>query len=77
MTATPEPNHLVMLQHLICFFLPSTDTSFIPVHRTGFSDAILIHGPLLWDPPLCVRKAKKGDFRLFTMMNMSGYFDMI
>jgi len=45
MTARPEPNHLVMLnlfQHLVCFFLPSADTSFIPVHRTGFSDALLI-----------------------------------
>jgi hypothetical protein len=34
MTARPEPNHLVVLnlfQHLVCFFLPSADASFIPV----------------------------------------------
>jgi hypothetical protein len=40
-----DPNHLVMLnlfQHLECFFLPSADASFIPVHRMGFSDALLI-----------------------------------
>jgi len=45
MTKRPEPNHLVMLnlfQHLVCFFLLSADASFIPVHRKGFSDAILI-----------------------------------
>jgi len=44
MTTRPEPNHLVMLnlfQHLVCFFLPSADASFIPVHRMGFSDALL------------------------------------
>ncbi len=29
-------------QHLVCFFLLSGDTSFIPVHRTGFSGAISI-----------------------------------
>jgi hypothetical protein len=42
-----DPNHLVMLnlfQHLECFFLPSADASFIPVHRMGFSDALLIKG---------------------------------
>ncbi len=40
-----EPNPVVMLnlfQHLVCFFLLSADASFIPVHRTGFSGAILI-----------------------------------
>jgi hypothetical protein len=31
-----------LFQHLVCFFLLSADTSFIPVHRTGFSDALLI-----------------------------------
>jgi hypothetical protein len=46
MTKKPEPNRHVMLnlfQHLVCFFLPSADTPFIPVHRTGFSGAILIN----------------------------------
>ena len=33
---------LNLFQHLVCYFLPSADTSFIPVHRTGFSDAFLI-----------------------------------
>jgi len=45
MTTRPEPKHFVMLnlfQHLACFFLPSAEASFIPVHRTGFSDAVLI-----------------------------------
>jgi hypothetical protein len=45
MTTRQEPNPYVMLnlfQHLVCFFLLSADTSFIPVHRTGFSDALLI-----------------------------------
>jgi len=45
MTTRPEPKHIVMLnlfQHLVCFFLLSADASFIPVHRKGFSDAILI-----------------------------------
>jgi hypothetical protein len=46
MTKRPEPNPLVMLnliQHLVGFFLLSADASFIPVHRKGFSDAILIN----------------------------------
>jgi predicted nucleotidyltransferase len=30
-------------QHLIRFFLPLADTSFIPVHRTGLSGALLIN----------------------------------
>ena len=41
-----EPNYPVMLnlfQHLVCYFLPLADASFIPVHRTGFSDALLIN----------------------------------
>jgi hypothetical protein len=33
---------LNLFQHLVCFFLLSADASFIPVHRTGFSDALLI-----------------------------------
>ncbi|MDP2970600.1 MAG: hypothetical protein Q8P64_15555, partial [Deltaproteobacteria bacterium] len=44
----PEPNPLVMLnlfQHLVGFFLLSADASFIPVHRKGFSDSILINRP--------------------------------
>jgi hypothetical protein len=48
MTKRPEPNRHVMLnlfQHLVCFFLLSADTPFIPVHRTGFSGAILIKIP--------------------------------
>jgi hypothetical protein len=32
---------LNLFQHLVCFFLLSADTSFVPVHRKGFSDAIL------------------------------------
>jgi hypothetical protein len=32
-----------LFQHLVCFFLLSADTPFIPVHRTGFSGAILIN----------------------------------
>jgi hypothetical protein len=46
MTKRPEPNPLVMLnlfQHLVGFFLLSADASFVPVHRKGFSDAILIN----------------------------------
>ena len=49
MTTRREPNHLVMLnlfQHLVFLFLPSADASFIPVHRTGFSDALLINSKL-------------------------------
>jgi hypothetical protein len=45
MTKKQEPNSLVMLnlfQHLVCFFLPSADTPFIPVHEMGFPGAILI-----------------------------------
>ena len=45
MTKRPEPNRHVMLnsfQHLVCFFLLSAAAPFIPVHRTGFSGAILI-----------------------------------
>ena len=45
MTKKPEPNRHVMLnlfQHLVCFFLLSAEAPFIPVHRTGFSGAILI-----------------------------------
>jgi hypothetical protein len=45
MTKRPEPNRHVMLnlfQHLVCFFLLSAEAPFIPVHRTGFSGAILI-----------------------------------
>ncbi|MDO9123641.1 MAG: hypothetical protein Q7V12_04360, partial [Deltaproteobacteria bacterium] len=45
-TKRPEPNPLVMLnlfQHLVGFFLLSADASFIPVHRKGFSNAILIN----------------------------------
>jgi len=45
MTKRPEPNRHVMLnlfQHLVCFFLLSAETPFIPVYRTGFSGAILI-----------------------------------
>ncbi len=34
---------LNLFQHLVCFFLLSADASFIPVHRKGFSDAILIN----------------------------------
>jgi hypothetical protein len=34
---------LNLFQHLVCFFLLSADASFIPVHRTGFSDALLIN----------------------------------
>ena len=40
MTKRQEPNPYVMLnsfQHLVCFFLPSADAPFIPVHRMGFS----------------------------------------
>jgi len=46
MTKRQKPQAAVMLnlfQHLVCFFLPSADTPFIPVHRTGFSDALLIN----------------------------------
>jgi hypothetical protein len=46
MTKRREPNYLVMLnlfQHLVCFSLLSADAPFIPVHRTGFSGAILIN----------------------------------
>jgi hypothetical protein len=46
MTKRPEPNPLVMLnlfQHLVGFFLLAADAFFIPVHRKGFSDAILIN----------------------------------
>ena len=28
-------------QHLVCFFLPSADAPFIPVHRMGFPGATL------------------------------------
>ncbi len=45
MTKGPEPNRYVMLnlfQHLVCFFLLSAGAPFTPVHRTGFSGAILI-----------------------------------
>src|SRR4030042_4780872 len=47
MTTRQEPNPYVMplnlFQHLVCFFLLSADASFIPVHRTGFSNALLIN----------------------------------
>jgi hypothetical protein len=46
MTKRPEPNPLVMLnlfQHLVGLFLLAADASFIPVHRTGFSGALLIN----------------------------------
>jgi hypothetical protein len=49
MTKKRDPNHPVMLnlfQHLGCLFLPSADAFFIPVHRMGFSDALLIKGSL-------------------------------
>ena len=42
MTKRQKPHAAVMLnlfQHLVCSFLPSADTPFIPVHRTGFSGA--------------------------------------
>jgi hypothetical protein len=53
MTKRPEPNHHVMLLNLglmkirlvsasELFFLLSADAPFIPVHRTGFSGALLI-----------------------------------
>jgi hypothetical protein len=46
MTKRPEPNRHVMLlnlfQHLVGYFLPFADASFIPAHRTEFSDALLI-----------------------------------
>jgi hypothetical protein len=44
MTKRQEPNPYVMLnlfQHLVCFFLPSADAPFIPVHRMGFSGATI------------------------------------
>ena len=43
---TQEEHPVVMLnlfQHLIKAFLPLADTSFIPVHRTGFLDVFLIN----------------------------------
>jgi len=48
MTKRPEPNRHVMLnlfQHLVCFFLLSAEAPENPVHRTGFSGAILINPP--------------------------------
>jgi hypothetical protein len=45
MTKRPEQNRHVVLnlfQHLVCFFLPSSDAPFIPVHTIGFSGAILL-----------------------------------
>ncbi|MDP2970877.1 MAG: hypothetical protein Q8P64_16955, partial [Deltaproteobacteria bacterium] len=54
----PEPNPLVMLnlfQHLVGFFLLSADASFIPVHRKGFSDSILIKGTFVLLEPITER----------------------
>ncbi len=34
---------LNLFQHLVCFFMLSADASSLPVHRTGFSGAILIN----------------------------------
>jgi hypothetical protein len=53
MTKRKELNYPVMLnlfQHLVCYFLPLADASFIPVHRTGLSDALLIKMQLVKYP---------------------------
>ncbi len=42
---------LNLFQHLVCFFLPLADAPFIPVHRAGFSGAILINGHA--EPNVC------------------------
>jgi hypothetical protein len=34
---------LNLFQHLVGYSLPLADASFIPAHRTGFSDALLIN----------------------------------
>jgi hypothetical protein len=42
MTKRPEPDrHVMLVSASDLFFLLSADAPFIPVHRAGFSDAVL------------------------------------